>query len=267
MTHMLIVLSRKSKLNKELQGFVSKADRFKKLNNVNGKVGPGSYNLRGRTSKYLVQKPQKLKSNSPFISGETRFIFTFQKKMSPGPGAYKTNANMLKKNRKINKKISFGVETIRNTSMELHKNNPGPGHYSGLMNHTIEHQTNQKAQESRNAYGRVIPKSSSMFLSNVKKDSSYILPLNCDADYTTDAHTIATKIKNNKRSSLIIPVRSLKKPDSRAGLRGPGHYKIKNFLETSKPYRNSSAFISKEKRFNGPKRINPGPADYSANIL
>ena len=87
------------------------------------------------------------------------------------------------------------------------------------------------------------------------------------ANYSIDYNTIAEKVNKNKKSSLIIPVRSLKKPDSRANLRGPGHYKIKSFLETHKPYRNSKAFIVNEKRFKIPEKNTPGPADYNTKAL
>ena len=64
-----------------------------------------------------------------------------------------------------------------------------------------------------------------------------------------------------------MPVRSLKKHDSRTNLPGPGYYKIKTFLETSKPYHNTSAFIARDKRFKSVKNVSPGPADYSQEIL
>lgn len=70
-------------------------------------------------------------------------------------------------------------------------------------------------------------------------------------------------MNKNRKSAIIIPVRSLKKPDSRAHLRGPGYYKIKNFLEAPKPYRNSSAFIIGDTRWRNPKEIFPGPGDYN----
>ena len=59
----------------------------------------------------------------------------------------------------------------------------------------------------------------------------------------------------------------MKKPDSRAHLRGPGYYKVKSFLEVTKPYRNSSAFIINETRWKYPKEISPGPGEYSQQIL
>ena len=228
-------------------------------------MGPGSYNLRGNPSKYALKKVSNLSTASPFIAGEKRFRNVSKGKLSPGPGSYKIKSAIRTINRK-GKKTSFGNEEKRNSSFDIEKTAPGPGYYDGAINHTIEHQSKIKTQESRNAYGRIIPKSSSMFLSSVKKDPSYIKPLPWDPDYNIDSHTIESKVRNNLKSSILVPVHSLKKPDSRANLRGPGHYKIKSFLETVKPYRNSSAFFVKEERFKSLKEPSPGPCEYNTTI-
>ncbi|CAI2362291.1 unnamed protein product [Moneuplotes crassus] len=257
----------KTSISTDLQSYSISAERFKKPHNINTKVGPGSYNLRGEPSKYTITRSSKKNRSSPFISGEKRFSGMYLKKTKPGPGSYKLKSPLDKNKKKQLKITSFGTKQKRGYSHEGEKRDPGPGYYEGTMSHTIEHQTKLKTQESRNAYGRVIPKSSSMFISSVKKDASYIKKSPCDADYTTDNHTIASKILNNKRSSVAIPVKSLKRPDSKANLRGPGYYKLRTFLETTKPYRNSTAFFVSDKRFKTPKEASPGPAHYQTETL
>lgn len=162
-----------------MQFFGSSDQRFKKAKNINRKAGPGAYNLRGKPSKY-DDKYSPPKSGSPFIAGEKRFMNLNDNERNVGPGKYPIKSTLLQnyKNKiKRGKNTSFGTEAKRKSDFDRSDEPlPGPGYYEGTMHHTIEHQSVTKIQESRNAYGRVIPKSSSMFLSSVKKDSSYIKP-------------------------------------------------------------------------------------------
>lgn len=100
-----------------------------------------------------------------------------QSEQSPGPGSYKIKTTSLRNGKKISKKAkktSFGTETKRKSLFDNNEHSPGPADYDAKISATIEHQTIVKNQESRNAYGRVIPKSSSMFLSSVARNASYV---------------------------------------------------------------------------------------------
>ena len=111
---------------------------------------------------------------------KNRFRSTSQTEIVPGPGSYLVKTDLsqnLKRIAKINKKMKgviFGTSEKRNSPFNIEEKLPGPGQYDGTMSHTIENQSKVKSQESRNAYGRIIPKSSSMFLSTVKKGSAYL---------------------------------------------------------------------------------------------
>lgn len=146
-----------------------------KSNEINKKVGPGSYNSSYQPNYFSIYKLQNVPG--PSFAADERFRDTSQNEASPGPGSYKIKSALMQKIKRVSKKgkaDSFGTAQIRRSVFEPVANLPGPGYYQGTMKDTIEQQAISKQQESRNAYGRVIPKSSSMFLSSVKKDLSYI---------------------------------------------------------------------------------------------
>ena len=146
-----------------------------KSKEINKKVGPGSYNSSYKPNYFSIRKLQN--EPGPSFTAEERFRHTSQSESSPGPGSYKIKSALMQKIKRASKKgkaDSFGTAQVRRSIFEPVPNLPGPGYYQGTMRDTIEQQTISKTQESRNAYGRVIPKSSSMFLSSVKKNLSYI---------------------------------------------------------------------------------------------
>lgn len=161
------------------QFFGSSEERFKN-SNINKKVGPGTYEFDSKKLSFSDKKFEKV--DVPFDSSDKRFRYTSAQILAPGPGNYNISTDftdqtkLSKKNKKRIKRGIFGTGTKRKSMFEEIPDHPGPGYYVGINKDSIESQTLEKQQESRNAYGRVIPKSSSMFLSSVEKSLSYVKP-------------------------------------------------------------------------------------------
>jgi hypothetical protein len=122
-----------------------------------------------------LKKNSKL--SSLFIIAEQRFRISSDSLLSPGPGKYDIKSALLQKLKKKFKKVkssSFGTSQKRSIIFEKDPSLLGPCQYEGTVMDTIEQQAVSNKQEMRNAYGRVIPKSSSMFLSSVKRNMRYI---------------------------------------------------------------------------------------------
>jgi len=166
---------KQSQMRRDIQFFGSSEQRFKKSKDINQRVGPGAYNLQSKSTYSTIKRLPKF--DSPFITAEQRFSKMSESMNSPGPGKYNIKSVLMQKVKKRSKKLkntSFGTMQKRRSVFDSSDVLPGPADYDGTINETIEHKAIEKQLETRNSYGRVIPRSSSMFLSSVKRNMSYI---------------------------------------------------------------------------------------------